>query len=63
MFAIDLKWNLGQDQDPVGTSESFWTGLHLALLLALCYCSSTFTAGMFAQCCAMGHTAMLTGEL
>lgn len=63
MFTIDLKWNLGQDQDQVGTSESFWTGLHLALLLALCCCSSTFTAGLFARHCAMGHTAMLAGEL
>ena len=47
----------------VSTSESFWTHLHLALLFSLCYCSSTFTAGMFAWHCATWHAAILTWVL
>lgn len=47
----------------VSTPESFWTGLHLALLLSLCYCSSTFTAGTFARHCATWHAAILTWVL
>lgn len=63
IFTINLKWNLDQDQDMVSTSESFWTGLHLALLLSWCYCSSTFTAGTFAWHCATWHAAILTWVL
>lgn len=47
----------------VSISESFWTGLHLALLLSLCYCSSTSTAGTFAWHCATRHAVVLTWVL
>lgn len=47
----------------VSTPESFWTGLHLALLLSLCYCSNTFTTGTFAWHCATWHAAILTWVL
>jgi len=60
---MDLKWNLGQDQDMVSPSESFRTDLHLALLLSLCCSSSAFTAGAFAWHCATWHAAILTWVL
>lgn len=56
-------WNLAQDQDIVSTRESFRTGLRLALLLPLCYCSSTFTADTSAWHCATQHAAILTWVL